>query len=326
MRSCVPLAGFLALFVSAAYSQTLDSAHVAPPPAELAAASELPRDLRHLKPLRVNVDLVMVPVTITDASNRPVMGLEKKDFTIFEGEKKQQIEYFSNEDAPISIGLILDLSKSMVNKFVTERAAVEAFFRNANAQDDYFVITFSDQPKLIANSTKSIEEIQQGLATATPNGQTALLDAVYMALARMQSAHYKRRALLLITDGGDNHSRYGLKEIKSVAQEADVAVYAIGIFDSMLPFRSFEEFMGKRWLSEITDSTGGHTVTINDFEKMPATAATLSQEMRNQYLLGYHPEKLAHDGKWRRIRVLVAPLNRTEHVQAFYRKGYSATE
>ena len=308
---------------SAAFSQSTDSVHVAPGAAvEPAPPANLPHDLRHGKPIRVDVDLVLVPVTITDSRNRPVLGLEKKDFRLFEGDQPQQIQYFSAEDAPISVGLILDLSKSMANKFVTERAAVEAFFNNANAQDDYFVVTFSDRPHVVATSTKSLDDIQQKLAITTPDGHTALLDAVYLALARMQSAQYKRRALLLITDGADNHSRYGLKEIKSVAQEADVAVYAIGIFDSLMPFRSFEEFMGKRWLSEITDITGGHTVAISDFAKMPEVAAKLSREMRTQYLLGYRPRKMARDGKWRKIRVQVAPTASGDRMQAYYKKGY----
>jgi Ca-activated chloride channel homolog len=283
-----------------------------------------PHDLRHGKPIRVDVELVLVPVTITDSSNRLVLGLQKQDFTLYEGDKPQQIQYFSVEDAPISVGLILDLSESMANKFVAERAAVEAFFNNANAQDDYFVVTFSDRPRVVATSTRSLDDIQQKLATAIPEGQTALLDAVYLALARMQSAQYRRRALLLITDGADNHSRYGMKEIKSVAQEADVEVFAIGIFDSLMPFRSFEEFMGKRWLSEITDITGGHTVAISDFEKMPEAAAKLSREMRTQYLLGYRPKKMARDGKWRKIRVEVARTASGEKMQAYYKKGYPA--
>ena len=277
-----------------------------------------------MKPLRVDVDLVLVPVTVTDTMNRPVMGLQEQDFQVYEGNAQQQIRYFSAEDPPVSVGLLLDLSKSMANKFVTERAAVEEFFKNANPQDDYFVITFSDQPRLLTSSTQSIEDIQQKLAADNPVGHTALLDAIYLAIARMRSARYQRRALLVISDGGDNHSRYGLKDIRSLVEEANVQVYAIGIFDSMF-FRSFEELMGKRWLGEITDVTGGRTVAAAYLDKVPEIAAAVSREMRNQYVLGYRPRIVAGDGKWRKIKVLVTRSPGAPRIQTYYKKGYLAT-
>jgi Ca-activated chloride channel family protein len=271
----------------------------------------------------VDVDLVLVPVTVTDSMNRIVLGLKQLDFKLYENDQEQQIRYFAVEDAPISVGLVLDLSKSMSNKFVTERAAVDEFFGNANTQDDYFVVTFADRPRVRTSDTQSIEDIQQGLASEVPDGHTALFDAVYLAMAKMRSARYPRRVLLIISDGGDNHSRYGMKEIKSLAQEADVGIYAIGVFDSML-FRSFEEFMGSRWLREITDVTSGHTVSVDNFKKLPEIAASLSREMRSQYVLGYRPRHPARDGKWRKIRLHVTPPADSDKVQAYYKKGYLA--
>jgi Ca-activated chloride channel homolog len=278
---------------------------------------------RHLPALRVGVDLVLVPVTVIDEMNRPVMGLDKQHFTVYEDNDPQQISLFTEEDAPISVGLLLDVSRSMSNKFVTERAAVEAFFNNANPKDDYFVITFADHPKLLTSASQSIEEIQQALAANIPEGQTALLDAVYLAMSKMRSAKHDRRVLLIISDGGDNHSRYGMKEIKSLVAEANVQVYSIGIFDSGV-FRSFEEFMGKRWLGEITDVTGGRTVAAGKLGQIPELAATLSREMRNQYVIGYRPSSAPSDGKWRKIRVLVTPPESNAKVHAYYKKGYMA--
>ena len=153
--------------------------------------STLPR----VKPLRADVDVVLVPVTVTDPMNRPVLGLQKQDFKVYEDNAPQQVQYFSAEEAPISVGLLLDTSKSMANKFVTERAAAEEFFKNANPQDDYFVITFADQPRLLTTSIQSIEDMQETLTSDTPDGHTALLDAIYLAIARMRSARYERRAL-----------------------------------------------------------------------------------------------------------------------------------
>jgi Ca-activated chloride channel family protein len=310
--------------------QSTDDVHVTPRPGitEPLPSGSLPpleRDpsLRHLKPLRVDVDLVLVPVTVTDSMNRMILDLKQPNFRIYENEQEQEIHYFAVEDAPISVGLVLDLSKSMSNKFVTERAAVEEFFGNANTQDDYFVVTFADRPRVCTTATQSIEDIQQGLAAEVPDGHTALFDAVYLAMAKMRSARYPRRVLLIISDGGDNHSRYGLKEVKSLAQEADVGIYAIGVFDSML-FRSFEEFMGSRWLREITDVTSGHTVSVDNFKKLPEIAASLSREMRSQYVLGYRPRHPTRDGKWRKIRVQVTPPPDSEKLQAYYKKGYLA--
>jgi len=289
------------------------------------ASGTIERDpaLRHLKPMHVGVDLVLVPVTVIDDLNRPVMGLEKQHFSVYEDNDQQQISLFTEEDAPISVGLLLDVSRSMSNKFVTERAAVESFFNNANPKDDYFCITFADRPKLLTNGSQSIDEIQEKLAADIPEGQTALLDAVYLAMSKMRSARNDRRALLIISDGGDNHSRYGMKEIKSLVAEANVQVYSIGIFDSVV-FRSFEEFMGKRWLGEITDVTGGRTVAAGELGKIPEIAATLSREMRNQYVLGYHPSSAPLNGKWRKIKVRVTPSTNGSKVHAYYKKGYMA--
>ena len=307
-------------------SLDLDPAGASPGTGEARPRVFLPAEaeprIGHAKPLRVDVDLVLVPVSVTDPMNRTVLGLQKQDFKVYEDNEEQQIQYFSAEEAPISVGLLLDTSKSMANKFVVERAAAEEFFKNANPQDDYFVITFADRPQLLTSSIESIEDMQQTLASDTPDGHTALLDAIYLALARMRSARYERRALLIISDGGDNHSRYGLKEVRRLVEEANVDVYAIGIFDSMF-FRSFEELMGKRWLGEITDVTGGKTVAAADLDKVPEIAASVSRQMRNQYVLGYRPHNIRHNGKWRKLKVHVTQVA-ARRVQAHYRKGYVA--
>lgn len=271
--------------------------------------------------MRVEVNLVLVPVTVTDTMNHPIIGLQKQDFAIYENSKPQQIKHFSSEDGPISIGLILDFSKSMTNKVDTERAAVAAFFRNANPEDDYFVVTVSDHPHLFASTTQSIGTIQASLSQIVPHGYTALLDAIYLAAAQMRNARYSRHALLIISDGGDNNSRYRFREIKEMLQESDIEVYALGLFDSGV-FNTYEEFMGKRWLGQITDATGGRTLAVDNMARVPEAAATISRELRNQYILGYTPSKVAANGKWQKIRVLVtSPFHSA--LQAYYRVGYS---
>ena len=285
--------------------------------------SDLNVQIRHL---RVDVNLVLVPVAVTDAENRPVTELQKSDFLLYEGSQQQQIQSFSRETDPISVGIILDVSKSMSDKIVTERAAIAEFFKSADPRDDYFVITLSDRPRLIADTTDSLEEIQAKLDLVTPEGNTALLDGIYVGAAKLRSARYKRRALLVISDGGDNHSHYNAKETKNLVQEADVLVYSIGIFDNMpVPgFKTIEEKLGKHLLTGITDATGGRTIAVDSRSKVAEVAASISRELREQYVLGYHPNDAPHDGKWRKIKVQVAASPGAPTLRAYYKRGYYA--
>lgn len=278
---------------------------------------------KHLKPasLRVAVDLVLVPVTVTDALNHPQTDLTRDDFAVYEGNQAQKIRYFSAEDSPISVGLLLDVSKSMQDKIDTERFAVDQFFRNANPQDDYFVVTFNYGPRVLSDVTQSTAGIESELGLLQPSGSTALLDAIYLGVSKLRNAQYSRRALVIISDGGDNSSRYRLKEIKNLVAESDVMVYALGIFDKT-PFKTFEEAMGKRWLSSITDVTGGRTITVDNLDKLPETSALLSRELRSQYVLGYESSDKSIDGKWRKIRVAVDRTSDAGPLRPYYRKGY----
>ncbi len=276
--------------------------------------------LLHMKPLRVDVDMVLVPVTVTDAMNRPVTDLEKDRFRLYEGDQPQRIEYFSKEDAPISVGVLLDLSNSMKDKMDTVRRALKEFFRTANPDDDYFVITFADRPELLADATRSVGYIQAKLADAAPRGHTALLDAIYLGLHKLRLAQYRRRALIIISDGGDNHSRYKAKEIKSMVEEADVQIYAMGIFDTI--FKTPEEWAGKRLLTRITEATGGRTLTVDNVRHLPEIAAAIGWALRNQYMLGYRPTTPVSEGKWRKIRVQLTPA--ATPLQVHYKRGYQA--
>lgn len=325
--SLVGLLSTLLVWAPGARSQTSEDVHVVPRAGTVSSESPrvpLPPDATLSltgKPLRVDVDLVLVPVTVTDARNRPLTGLTQKDFLLFENDERQQIQYFSTEDTPISVGVILDLSKSMANKIDTAREALADFFDNANPEDDYFVITFSDRPQVMADATRSVGSIRAKLASVTPSGHTALLDAIYLGIAKMRHSHYKRRALLIISDGGDNRSRYKAREIRSMVQEADVEIYAIGIFDSI--FKTPEEWAGKRLLTDITEATGGRTITVGNINQLTEIAAAVSQELRNQYVLGYRPRNAAHDGTWRKLRVKLAQ-SAAAQPQVRWKKGYLA--
>ena len=280
-----------------------------------ASASHKPR------PLRVDVDLVMVPVTVSDSMNHTVTSLKKEDFVLYEGDKRQEIRYFSTEDDPISVAILLDVSKSMSNKIQTERAAIVEFFNNANRDDEYFAIAFSDRPRVLADSTQSVDQLQGKLLAEQPGGPTAMLDAVYLAISKLRSARYERKAILILSDGGDNASRFKLREIKSVAQESDVQIYAVGLFETFF-FNSIEEKLGKVWLGEITDVTGGRTITVDNRGKVPEAAATISRAMRNQYVLGYRPTTTATT-KWRKIKVRLTSSD-DRSLRAYYRRGYQS--
>ena len=174
-------------------------------------------------PIKVDVDMVLVPVTITDPMNRLVTGLDRENFNLFEGKEQQEIKTFSSEDAPVSLGVIFDMSGSMSSKIERAREAVIEFFKTANPQDEFFMITFADKPEEIADFTNSVDDIQGKLVYTIPKGRTALLDAIYLGVSKMRQAKYPKKALLIISDGGDNHSRYTEGEIRSMVKEADIA-------------------------------------------------------------------------------------------------------
>jgi Ca-activated chloride channel homolog len=323
------LAALASLSISSlAWAQSSDDVHVVPrSKSQGEADGSLANDPElHTRPLRADVDLVLVPVTVSDSWNRPMLNLRQQDFKVYEGTSQQQVRYFSREDAPISVALVLDCSASMKNKIEYEYQALQEFLSNANSGDEYFAVTVSDKPKLIATASDSVGTMQDRLSAAQAKGRTALYDAIYLAISQLRTARYNRKALLIISDGGDNTSRYTRSEIKNVIEEADVLTYAIGIFDEEpIPLlKSLEERMGRDWLSELTDASGGRTIAADDRRKIPDIAALISRELRNQYVLGYRPDGPLHDGKWHRITVKVAPGSQATRLQVHYRERYRA--
>ncbi len=276
----------------------------------------------HVRPLKVDVDLVLVPVTITDPMNRLVTGLEKENFQLFEGNSSQEIRTFSSEDAPVSLGVIFDSSGSMSSKMDKAKDAVMEFFKTANPQDEFFMITFSDEPEEVSDFTSSVDEIQNKLVFAVPRRRTALLDAIYMGVSKMRQAKYAKKALLIISDGGDNHSRYTENEIRSLVKEADVMIYAIGIYDRYAS--AVEERLGPQLLSDITELSGGRAFTIDNPNDLGDVATKIGVELRNQYVLGYHPAKVVRDGKWRKIKVKLLPPKGLPPLRVYARTGYYA--
>lgn len=268
-----------------------------------------------------DVDLVLVPVTVTDDAGRPVTGLAKENFDLFEGQSRQQVQYFSSDDAPISIGILFDTSRSMSDKIDGARNAIAAFLKSANPEDEFFAITFSNRPELISDFTSSPEEIQNELMLAAPKGATALHDAIYWGLSKARSSRHARKALLIVSDGGDNHSRYSEREVMDLAKEADTPIYAIGIHYAP---RASEERFGSSMLGEMTAATGGLHFTIDRPEDLADVTTKIGYLLRNRYLLGYRPDNVLRDGKWRKIKVKLQAPSGSPRWMVSARTGYYA--
>jgi Ca-activated chloride channel homolog len=285
-----------------------------------------PGDNRGVRPnIRVDTTLVLIPVTVTDPLNRFVTGLEREHFRLFEDKVEQQLTHFASEDAPLSIGLVFDASGSMGAKMQKSRQAAAQFFKLANPEDEFFLVQFSDRPELVSPFTHSTEEIQNRLAFTQSKGRTALLDGIYLAMNQMKKAHNPRKAILVISDGGDNSSRYTQSEIKNLVREADVQVYAIGIFEGMSGRgRTAEELSGPGLMTEVAEQTGGRHFPVDNLNELPDIAAKIGIELRNQYVLGYTPANPQRDGKYRRVTVKVVQPRGLPPLRAFWRLGYYA--
>jgi Ca-activated chloride channel family protein len=275
--------------------------------------------------VHIDVDLALVNVTVTDPYDRLVTGLEPDNFRIFENSVEQEIQYFSSEDVPISIGVIFDLSGSMANKVDKAREAASQFLKTANPQDEFFLVSFNERAELMSGFTNSVEDLQSRILSAPARGRTALLDAIYLGLNQMRTARNGKRALLIMSDGGDNNSRYTEKDIKRLVREAGTQLYSVGIFD---PFanrnRTPEELNGPSLLSEITEMTGGRAFSVENINELPDIASKIGAELRNQYILGYRPSNKVHDARWRKIKVKLRAPKGLPPLSVYAKTGYYA--
>jgi Ca-activated chloride channel family protein len=301
-------------------------------PAPAIAQSAVPDDVSHntpgqpIKPgqsLHIDVELTLVNVTVSDPYGRLVTGLEPDNFRVFENNVEQEIQFFSSEDVPISIGVIFDLSGSMANKVGKAKEAAMEFFKTANPQDEFFLVSFNDRAQLISSFTDSVEDLQSRLLSESPKGRTALLDAIYLGLSQMRSARNAKRALLIISDGGDNSSRFNETDIKRLVREADTQLYAVGIFDPLgYRNRTPEELSGPSLLTEVTELTGGRSFDVENVNELPDIAAKIGAELRNQYILGYRPSNKSHDARWRKIKVKLRPPKGLPPLSIYAKTGY----
>jgi len=304
-----------------------------PPPAPDARVTIAPRTSTKPGPkqlvshsnIRVETQLVLIPVTVTDPLNRFVTGLEKQHFKLFEDKVEQTVTQFSSEDAPLSVGLVFDTSGSMGPKLQKSRQAASEFFKTANPQDEFFLVEFNDSPQLAVPFTPNSEEIQNSLTFTQSKGRTALLDAIYLAMHEMKKARNPRKAVLIISDGGDNSSRYTETEIRNAVREADVQIYAIGIYEPISSrSRTPEEMAGPGLLQQTSEQTGGRAYEVDNLADLPDVAAKIGVELRNQYVLGYTPKNQERNGKYRHVQVKLVQPAGLPPLKAFYRLGYYA--
>jgi VWFA-related protein len=262
--------------------------------------------------MRVDVRMILVPVTVTDQWDRPVMDLPAEAFRLFEEEVEQEIVSIFREEGPVSVGFVFDASSSMKKRMDRSIAAIDQFLDGARAGDEFFLIRFSDRPNLVQTFTRDPDAILSALSFVQPDGWTALLDAVYLGVARMKSAQNPRRALFVLSDGSDNSSRYTEHEIVSLVRESDVRVYAIGLFER------------PRFLEKIAMESGGKAYLARDLKDLPETVDRLANELRNQYILGYYPTNGENDGKYRRVKVSLTSSDPPKRLHVAWRHGYYA--
>jgi Ca-activated chloride channel family protein len=274
----------------------------------------------------VDTTLVVIPVTVTDPMNRFVLGLDKKDFTLLEDAVQQKITHFSAEDAPLSVGLLVDTSGSMDFKLETSRRAIAEFLKTMNAQDEAFLIQFSDEAQVVQGFTSNMKDIDAHMAAMRAGGLTALLDAVDLGVREMKKAKNPRKALVIVSDGGDNHSRYTATDIRDVVKEADTQIYAFGVFEpNLFAGLPTEVVTGPKLLAQIADQTGGRAYGASEFSQLPGIAEKIAIELRNQYVLAYYPTNSARDGQYRRVEVRMTPQKGLPALKARWRLGYYAS-
>jgi Ca-activated chloride channel family protein len=267
---------------------------------------------------KVGVENVFVKVSVIDPLNRFVTGLEKEHFRIYEDKVEQTITYFSQEAAPISVGIIFDVSGSMKdnNNIRKAKSAITRFLESGNPEDDYFLITFNQKSTLAHAFTDESSAVQNEVAFQKPGGRTALYDAVYMGLDQISRGRNDKKALILITDGEDNSSRYSPSEVREFVKETDVQIYAIGEEGNL--------GYGRSQIRGIVGLTGGRAFFPNSFNELDYYIDLIHSELRNQYILGYAPTNKEHDGKWRRIRVKLEAPEGLPKLSVNAKEGYYA--
>jgi Ca-activated chloride channel homolog len=274
---------------------------------------------------RVDANVVLINATVLGRHDRPIRGLTRDQFRVFEDKAEQRIAYFSEEEVPISLAVIFDVSGSMDGKMASTREALDAVLDNANGEDEFSLITFAARPQVATGWSANSEDIQNRLLEVSPHGQTSLLDALETGLAQLRKARNLRKAMIIFSDGGDNHSRSTEREVMHSLEEAGVQIYAIDSAPSWtLRARSPEEWDGPDLLDRLCDLAGGRYFQVDSKRELQRAAEQIARELHSQYLIGYVPAGSTQDGRFHHVQLQVKRAARAPKITVFWRKGYRA--
>lgn len=277
------------------------------------------------KPIVVPTDLVTLTLTVTDQYGRYVSGLNKNAFTVTDSGVPQEITFFSDVDAPVSVGILFDVSGSMSGeKIQRARKALERFINTSHPMDEYFLIAFNNRAQLLLDRTRDGEAVLNKLTLVQPKHNTALYDACYLGIERVTRGAHQKKAMLIISDGQDNSSRYNFGEVRRLMKEADVTVYTVGILDGS-DSSSGLGLQGQAFLDELSGVTGGKSFYPQTNVEMDEIFERIALELRHQYSIGYTPKDFVPDGKWRKVKVKVKPPRGLPRLIVRSREGYYAT-
>jgi Ca-activated chloride channel family protein len=274
-------------------------------------------------PLRIGTDLVSLTVTVTDAYNRLVTGLDKQHFEVFEDKVKQDISFFNDDDAPVNMGIIFDVSGSMKGKLDRARDALKAFIQTSHSDDDFFLVGFNQRANLLAEFTDG-DTLSNKLTLVDPKGQTALYDAAYLGIEKVKQGRHNRHAILLISDGQDNSSRYTYGELRKLLKEAGVQIYCIGIVEMGGGAGGTLDMQGQAILEEISQVTGGKAFFPRSAAELEDATTRIALELRHQYSIGYNPTNVKRDGQWHKIKVSVKGPKGLSNLRVQHKEGYYA--
>ena len=270
--------------------------------------------------IRVDVKQILVPVTVTDSFGTPVSGLPRETFRLFEDGVEQQLKSLTSQDAPVSLGVVFDASGSMEGRLDQSRTAVARFCKTAIPGDEFFLVEFNDAPRILCQFTSDTERIEKSLVAIKPRSWTALFDAVYLSMQQMKRAKNPRKALMILSDGRDNNSRYTESEMKALVREGDVCIYTIALVGGGLIKRHV------RMLRQLSEETGGRLYEVNETSELPEAVSKISAAIRDQYLLGYTPSDPRNNGLYRKIEVRLNQTPDVPRLRASWRNGYYAPE
>ena len=276
--------------------------------------------------IRSDSALVLIPAHVTTAAGTPVTTLHKDNFRLIEDDVEQKITHFSQDDAPVSIGLLFDASGSMRPKMRKAAEAALSFFKTSNQGDEFFLVEFNDRAKMSVGFTPDYDELYQRIQQMKPFGRTSLLDAIHLSTRQLKQARNSRKALVVVSDGGDNWSRHSVREVRNALLESDVQLYAIGIFDPDEARATLEEQNGPELLSQLAAQSGGRHYPVANLNDLPAISAQLGRDLRDEYLLGYYSNRNLRDGKYHQVRVTLAIPDEMPPLRTYHRRGYYAPQ